>query len=257
MAALATHYKTNADWSQFIFYLRGHPKPVGVKLPNTDSLRNEYATGKLREDFSRGQGAPPDALPARWSDGRFIKAQDFVYSWRRVVDPQTATPQYATFLYHVRNGEQINAGKVGTEALGVRALDEFTLQVDLQAPTLFFLELISNRIFAPVPRRAIEVARRRGQESSWTEPQHIVTSGAFTLQQHRPYDRVVLRKNPHYYEAGLVALQEIRFITVPDGTTCANLYRAGRIRHVRGSDAALICGLSRAEGGRLQRTCLL
>jgi len=227
MAALATHYKTNADWSQFIFYLRGHPKPVGVKFPNTDSLRNEYATGKLREDFSRGQGAPPDALPARWSDGTFITAQDFVYSWRRVVDPQTATPQYATFLYHVRNGEQINAGKVGTEALGVRALDEFTLQVNLRAPTLFFLELISNRIFAPVPRRAIEAARRRGQESSWTEPQHIVTSGAFTLQQHRPYDRVVLRKNPHYYEAGLVALQEIRFITVPDGTTCANLYRAG------------------------------
>ena len=227
MAALATHYKTNADWSQFIFYLRGHPKPDGVKFPNTDSLRNEYAAGMLREDFSRAHVAPPDTLPARWSDGTFITAQDFVYSWRRVVDPQTATPQYATFLYHVRNGEQINAGKVGPEALGVRALDDFTLQVDLRAPTLFFLELISNRIFAPVPRGAIEAARRRGRESSWTEPHHIVTSGAFTLQQHRPYDRVVLRKNPHYYEAGLVALQEIRFITVPDGTTCANLYRAG------------------------------
>ena len=125
------------------------------------------------------------------------------------------------------NGEQINAGKVGTEALGVRALDEFTLQVNLRAPTPFFLELISNRIFAPVPRGAIEAARRRGQESSWTEPHQILTSGAFTLQQHRPYDRVVLRKNPHYYEASLVALQEIRFLTVPDGTTCANLYRAG------------------------------
>src|SRR6185437_50932 len=133
-----------------------------------------------------------------------------------------------------RNGEQINAGKVGPEELGVRALDDFALQVNLRAPTLFFLELISNRIFAPVPCRAIEAAKRRGSESSWTEPHHIMTSGAFTLHEHRPYDRVVLRKNPHYYEAGLVALQEIRFITVPDGTTCANLYRAGDAHSMAG-----------------------
>jgi ABC-type oligopeptide transport system substrate-binding subunit len=247
MAALSTHYETNADRTGFIFYLRGHPKPAGIRFPNTDSLQNEYAKGKLREDFSRGHAAPSDALPARWSDGTAITAEDFVYSWRRAIDPETATPVFATFFHYIRNGAQITAGQRRPDALGVRTIDDFTVQVDLQAPIPFFLELMSHRIFAPVPRRAIEAARRRGNESSWTEPGHMVTSGAFVLREHRPYDRVVLRKNPCYYEAGLVALQGITFAPVPDGTTCANLYKAGNVHSMSGASLPplLACAVER------------
>jgi ABC-type oligopeptide transport system substrate-binding subunit len=235
MAALATHCEANADRTQFTFYLRGHPKPRGVKFPNTDSLRNEYATGKLQEDFSRGHAAPPDAIPARWSDGTVITADDFVYSWRRVVDPATATPQYAYFLHYVKNGKQISAGQLGPESLRVGALDDFTLQVDLRAPTLLFLKLTSHRILAPVSRRAVEATKRTGRADSWTEPGHIVTSGAFTLAEHRPYDRVVLRRNPHYYESAVVALREISFVIVVDGTTGANLYKTGDVHSMSGA----------------------
>jgi len=155
-----------------------------------------------------------------------VTAHDFVYSWRRVVDPATAAV-YAYFFYYIENAETINAGKLRPEDLGVRALDDFTLQVDLRAPTPFFVQLVSFRVFSPVPRQAIEAAKRRGLESSWTEPSHMVSNGAFMLRQRRPRDEVVLTKNPTYYESDLVALNEIRFLSITDGTTMANLYKTG------------------------------
>jgi ABC-type oligopeptide transport system substrate-binding subunit len=90
MAALATHYEGNADATRFTFYLRGHPRPRGIQFPNTDDLPAE---------FSRGHKAPPDSVPARWSDGTFITAADFVYSWRRVLEPRTVSADYWTGKY--------------------------------------------------------------------------------------------------------------------------------------------------------------
>ncbi len=271
MAALATHYETNADNTQFTFYLRGNLAPKGTPLPNTDTLREEYQSGKLKEDFSRGHSAPPDNVPARWSDGTVITANDFVYSWRRVVDPATAA-DYASLLYYVKNAEEINAGKVhfrdpqsgrfltdpatGSEItateeqiktdqklaelaaksdvikfkpedLAVRALDDFTFQVDMRAPTAFFVKMQSHHIFFPVPRQAIEAARARGLESSWIQPQYMITSGAFTMKEWRPYDKIVVVKNPEYYEADLVALDKITILPITDNTTNVNLYKAG------------------------------
>ena len=271
IAALATHYETNADNTQFTFYLRGNPNPRGTKLPNTNTLREEYEAGKLKEDFSRGLAAPPDNVPARWSDGSIITAHDFVYSWRRVVDPETAA-DYASLLYYVKNAEEINSGKVHfrdpatgkfiidadtnkeitatekeikndaklsqiaarsevvkftSEDLAVRALDDFTFQVDMRAPTAFFVKMQSHHIFFPVPRVAIEAAKERGLESSWTVPQNMITSGAYTMKEWRPYDRIALVKNPNYYEADLVALEEIDILPISENTTSVNIYKAG------------------------------
>jgi oligopeptide transport system substrate-binding protein len=225
MAGLATHYETNADQSQFTFYLRGHPNPRGIKLPNTDTLREEFEAGRIKEDFARGRSAPSDRIPARWSDGTFITAHDLVYSWQRVVDPQTASAD-ANQLYYIRNAEEINRGKRKPQELGVCALDDFTFQVDLRSPTPFFLQVQSQRVFFPVPRHTIEAAAKRGRDSSWTEQGHIVSSGAFTLKERRPYDKVVVVKNPKYYEADLVRLNEIVFLPVGN-IPMVNLYKAG------------------------------
>src|ERR1044071_7834996 len=93
MAALATHYEVNGDYTKFKFYLRGHERPRGIKLANTDTLS---------EEFTRGGRAPSDRIPARWSDGRIITAEDFVYSWRRFLAPATAAPM-AYQLFYIRN----------------------------------------------------------------------------------------------------------------------------------------------------------
>lgn len=271
LAALATHFEANSDNTQFTFYLRGHPAPRGTRLPNSDSLRADYEAGKLDQDFSRGHKSPPDNIPARWSDGRIITAHDFVYSWRRVVDPATAS-DYANLLYYVKNAEEVNSGKVRLrdratgrfrtdpetgeeiaatekqlsqdpalsrlaadsevvkftpEDLAARALDDFTFQVDMRAPTAFFVNMQSHHVFYPVPRQAIEAARADGRESLWTLPRYVVTSGAFLLKEWRPYDKLVVVKNPGYYEAGLVALEEITFLPINDNTTNVNIYKAG------------------------------
>jgi ABC-type oligopeptide transport system substrate-binding subunit len=149
-----------------------------------------------------------------------------VYSWRRLLDPATAAP-YANLLYCIQNAEAVNAARTPLERLGVRALDEFTLQVDLRAPTSFFFGLLSCVALAPVPRQAIEAAWRRGNENSWTEPGCIVTSGPFFLLERRPRDRTILRKNRDYVEAGIVGLDEVSFLLVPDLMASVNLYKSG------------------------------
>ena len=224
MAALATHYEASPEQDQFTFYLRGHTAPRGIRLPNAENLPVE---------FTRGRKATPGAIPARWSDGTAITAEDFVYSWQRFLAPETAAPM-AYQLYCVKNAEDINTGKRSPRELPVRAVDEFTFQVDLISPTPFFLQLITVYWFSAVPRQAIEAARQRGNESSWTEPKHMVVCGPFGLREWRRYESITVIRNPLYYEASMVGLEELRFMPVSDETTAVNLYRSGAVATMPG-----------------------
>jgi oligopeptide transport system substrate-binding protein len=227
MAALATHYDVDASKMQFTFYLRGHPDPRGRKLPNTATLDQEFRAGNPSQDFSRAFAVPPDSRPARWSDGRIVTAHDIAYSWRRAVNPATAARK-AFLMSPIRNADAIIAGRARPQDLGIQALDEFTVEVNLNTPTPFFLQLTSHETFCIVPAHVIELARSSGRESSWTKPGHIVTNGPFMLQEWRPYDRLVVSKNPRYYESDHVALRQISFLPVTDGATSTNLYKAGQ-----------------------------
>jgi ABC-type oligopeptide transport system substrate-binding subunit len=224
MAALATHYEASPEQDQFTFYLRGHPAPRGIRLPDA---------GNLPTEFTRGQKSAPCGIAARWSDGTIITAQDFVYSWQRFLTPETAAP-LAYQLYCVRNAEDVNTGKRNPHELGARALDDFTFQVDLSSSTPFFLGLITVYWFAAVPRQAIEAARQRGNESSWTEPQHMTVSGPFGLREWHRYESITAIRNPLYYEASMVGLDELRFMPVSDGTTAVNLYSSGAVATMPG-----------------------
>src|SRR6185369_5399201 len=107
IAAIATHFEANADSTQFTFYLRGHKSPKGIRLPNRDDLHNQFVEGKLKEDFSHGHIAPPDNVPARWSDGSIITANDFVYSWERAVNPVTAAKTAGDVMPFIKNARRI------------------------------------------------------------------------------------------------------------------------------------------------------
>jgi oligopeptide transport system substrate-binding protein len=227
MAGVATHFTASTDNSRFVFFLRGHPRPLGIRLPNTDTLGAEFKSGHCRQDFSRGLTAPPDRLPARWSDGHPVTAHDFVYAWRRVVDPRSAA-SYASYLYYVFNGEEINLGRRRIEDLGVEARGDFELAVTVRAPMPFLLQQISHRVFAPVPAHVIDAARLLGNEVRWTDAENIVVNGPFRLERWSAYDEIVVRKNPSYWEAGLVGLDEVRFWPTADGTVGTNLYKANK-----------------------------
>jgi len=206
-AALATHCEFRARETLITFYLRGSVHPRGMPLPGAE----QWPAGK----------------PALWSDGSPVTAHDFVYSWRRFIDPRTAAP-FATYMYPVKNAEAISGGgSLSAKDLAVEALDDFTFRVELRSPVPFFLNLVAAGALAAVPRKAIEAARQSGTESSWTQPGRVVVSGPFRLHEWRPYERIVLRRNPSYYNAAAVRLEELCFIPVSDGVTNVNLFKAG------------------------------
>ena len=160
---------------------------------------------------------------AKWSNGESITAHDFVYSLRRGLSPEFAA-RSAYLAYYIRGAQQYNEGKAKAEEVGVEALDDHTLRFTLAQSVPFFPGLVAHQFFRPVPRKAIE---KHGQ--AWTQPANIITSGAYTLQIWRPYDRIVVARNPLYWDAANVKLDQITFYPLEDATTMMNLYKAGEV----------------------------
>jgi oligopeptide transport system substrate-binding protein len=159
---------------------------------------------------------------ATWTDGRKVTAHDFVYAWERVLDPKTGA-EYAYQLYYLKNGEEYNKGKLTDFGqVGVKALDDKTLQVTLRAPTPYFLFLTTFYTLYPVPRWAVEAHGR-----DWVKPGKIVSNGAFRLAAWVPQRELVLEKNPTHWDAGAVRLQRVVFLPTDDVNTAYKQFLAG------------------------------
>ncbi len=158
-----------------------------------------------------------------WSDGTPLTARDFVESWRRTLDSSTAS-EYAYQLHYIKNAKAFNEGKIADfSGVGVSAPDNRTLRVELENPTPFFLDLCAFVTLLPVPLHAIE---KHGDD--WIKPGKLVGNGPYLLESWRINDRIRLRKNPRYWNAGSVALETIDVLPVSKGNTAFNLYAAGQ-----------------------------
>lgn len=161
---------------------------------------------------------------AAWSTGEPIAADDFVWSWRRILDPAVAS-EYAGVLFYLKNGEAFATGRLKDFAqVGVRALDTRTLEVELETPTAFFLDLCAFQPYAVVPRPLIE---RHGDR--WLHARPFMASGAYTLDFWRLNDRVRLRRNPAYWDAANTRSAVIDLLTCTVPTTALNLYESGAV----------------------------
>lgn len=159
---------------------------------------------------------------AKWSNGDPITAHDFVYSWLRVLDPSTGS-DYSGNLYYIRGAEDFNKAKTKDPAtVGVRALDDRTLRVELVNPTPFFLELCAYATQAIVPRATVE---KNGDR--WLNIEHVPCSGAFELVYWRLNDRIRVRKNTNYWDAANTHLNIVDFLPVSLASTALNLYETG------------------------------
>jgi oligopeptide transport system substrate-binding protein len=159
---------------------------------------------------------------ARWSNDEPFTAHDFVYSWRRALTPETAA-QYSYQLWYIRNAEKFNAGEIfDFSDVGVRALDDHTLEVTLENPTPYFVSLTSFYTLFPVHRESVE---RWGDE--WIKPEHIVTNGPFLLKRWRLRHEIYLVKNPRYWDAENVAFRSVRVLPSENANTAFNLYEKG------------------------------
>ena len=167
---------------------------------------------------------------AVWSTGEPVTADDFVYSWRRVVNPATAS-DYSGQLYFVKNAESINTAKTNAstgkvyapEELGAQAVDRKTLRVELVASTPFFLDLCAFRTLAAVPKWWVEKYGDR-----WLMQQPLPTTGAYTLEYWRIRDRIRLRKNPRYWDVASVSNNVVDMLPCESATTALTLYLRGQ-----------------------------
>lgn len=159
---------------------------------------------------------------ARWTNGERITAEDFAWSWLRVLHPDTPA-RYADLFYLIRNGRAYKTGEVTDAAdVGIRAVDDSTFQVELESPTPYFPQLVAYYPFMPTPRAAVE---RWGDR--WTRPENIVGNGAFRLDLHRPNDRIEMVRNETYWDVANVRLQRVVAYANDDLSTMLNMYRAG------------------------------
>ncbi len=235
--AIAERWETNADSTEFIFYLR---------------------------------------RDAKWSNGEPITARDFVYTMRRGLDPRLAS-RSAGQAFYIKNAKAFNEGAsfvqnaedgeflidkesatqprltvpesekekaallkakpelqaiiegknlvpVKAEDIGVEAVNDYTVRIVLSQPVPFFVKILPHNFFRFVPEKAIEQFDRK-----WTQPGNIVSSGAFRLKKWNPYDEIAVEKNLNYWDAGNVKLKEIYFYPVEEQATVMNLYKAGAV----------------------------
>ena len=158
-----------------------------------------------------------------WSDGQPVTAHDFVYSWRRLVDPKTAAP-YASFLFGVKNAEDISGGKKPLTALGVAATDPHTFVISLVHPAPYLLEMLTHMALYPLPRHVVDA---KGKE--WTKAENFVCNGAFTLVEWVPHDHITAKKNPRFYDAGNVKIETIIYYPTDDYAAALKQFRAGEL----------------------------
>jgi oligopeptide transport system substrate-binding protein len=170
---------------------------------------------------------------ASWSDGSPLTAEDFVYSFRRVLDPATACP-YTLALMPILNAQAISTGhEKDLSKLGVVAIDAHTLRITLAQPTPWFLMLLTGQTSMPVPRQAIE---KWGDQ--WTRPEHMVSNGAFALKKWVPLGEVDLARNARFHDAASVKIEAVDYILADDTKAALKRYEAGEldVANVLGQD---------------------
>lgn len=176
---------------------------------------------------------------AKWSDGEAVTAEDFVFAWQRLADPQTAA-LFASLLYAVENAEEITQGKKDKNALGVRAFDEHTFEVKLTTPTSYFLKQVGHYSLFPVPQHVVE-----NNSEGWTRVDTIVSNGAFKLAERRRGQYLDLVPNPHFHDAENVALEGIRYIVSADPQLEVLRFRSGDLDITYESPSTQVSWLSK------------
>jgi oligopeptide transport system substrate-binding protein len=163
---------------------------------------------------------------AKWSNGDPVVAGDFVYSLRRIMTPATGA-KYANILYPILNAEKINKSKDGAkpEDLGVSAPNATTLEIKLERPTAYFLELLTHTTGIPVHPASVE---KHGKD--FVKVENWVSNGAYKLKENTPNAQIVVVKNPNFHAAASVRIDEVRFYPRSDLAAAARQFQAGELQ---------------------------
>ena len=186
----------------------GKPQPQMVDSYKLSADKLTY-TFKLRAD-------------GKWSDGEPVKASDFVFSFKRLMDPKNAA-EYAYLQYPIKNAEGINTGKItDIEQLGVKAVDDRTLEITLERPTPYFLGALTHYTAFPLPEHLI-----KAKGDAWVQVANIVTNGPYKPTEWIPGSHVTTVKNPEWYGTKDLKIDGVKFFTLEDQAAALRRFRAG------------------------------
>ena len=176
----------------------------------------------------------------KWSDGSALTSEDFVYSWKRAVSPDTAAP-YGNLYDVIAGYDEAAAGDA--EALGVKAVDAKTLEVTLSAPCVYFDQLVAFSAFSPVQKATIEA-----NGDSWaTQAETYISNGAFNISEWVPGEYLLMSKNTNYWNAEAINLDTLKFVLMEDANASLSAYESGEIMLVKDIPSAEVQALSERE----------
>lgn len=207
----------DADLSRNLFEGLMSQDPEGVPVPGV-------ATGyEVSEDGLTWTFAlRPEA---KWSNGDPVTAADFVYAWRRAVDPATASP-YSWFieLMQVTGATDIIAGTATPDTLGVEATDKHTFVVRLTTAVPYLDGMVTNPTTFPVHQASLE---EFGDQ--WTQPGNLISNGAYTLSERVPQERIVLTRNPNYWDDAATVIETVTTLIITDEGQALTRWRDGEV----------------------------
>jgi len=194
-----------------------------------EGLTRTSRTGKTELALAKSVEVSEDGLTfifhlreSLWSNGLSLTASDFSTSWKAILDPKFAT-DIAYQLYPIKNARKAKLGEADIETVGVRALDDLTLLVELEQPLPYFLDLVSMTSFYPVPTQSVS------KNDDWSlTSETLVSNGPFLLHTWRHSDQLTLKKNNRYWESDSVQLSSVDFfVASPD--TALRMYEEGKL----------------------------
>jgi oligopeptide transport system substrate-binding protein len=160
-----------------------------------------------------------------WSDGTPLTAQDVADAWMRVLDPRTGSPYAYLLGDHIEGADAYLKGKGPADKVQIHALDPRTFQVTFVGPLPYALAMLTHSAFVVTPTFAV----RRYGRGAWTKPAHFIGNGPYVMKAWRPQDRVVVVRNPRYWDAANIKLDRITFLAVEDPNTAFQKYQAGEM----------------------------
>jgi len=232
-----------AEQQQIVRHIKDEPASLdplkAVGLPEIQVIRdlfegltNQDAQGKIVPGVAQSWSSSDNKTwvftlrnNARWSNGDPVTAQDFVYSWQRLVDPKNSSA-FAWFagLSGIEHAAAITKGEMTPDKLGVVAQGKYQLKVTLDRPVPWFPALVANVALFPVPQKIIAQAG-----DSWTAPGKLVGNGAYQLSERVVNEKIVLTRNPHYWDDAHSVLTKVTFVPINEESSATKRYRSNDI----------------------------
>lgn len=161
---------------------------------------------------------------ARWSNGDEVIAEDFAYAWRTILDPSFPAPN-AHLLYPILNAERVKKGELPIDDLGIKVIDDKTLEITLERPTPYFLDLTAFCVLAPIPSK---IAKKNPK---WAEgiTEDFVTNGPFVMKSWKHANELHFERNPYFWDKDAVKLDKIHATIIDNEITALGLFNSGKL----------------------------